>query len=125
MAEKKPRRMTQREKDSRAAVKKRLQAEGILPPNKPRLNRKKFAAGVWAEYEQENLASFDIWLYKAIRSTVGPDMREVTAEEVGVLKLIKLAIEARKFHERLKAEGRATYKFQEYLDEVYEPVMKL
>lgn len=125
MAAKKPKRMTQRERDARAAAKKRLQAEGILPPDKPRLNRKKFAAEVWAEYELENPASFDIWLYKAIGATVGPDMREVTAEEVGVLKLIKLAIETRKFHERLKAEGRATYKFQEYLDEVYKPVMKL
>ena len=125
MAAKKPKRMTQREKDSRAAVKKRLQAEGILPPNKPRLNRKRFAAEVWAEYEQENRSTFDIWLYNAIGATVGPDMREVTAEEVGVLKLIKLAIETRKFHERLKDDGRTTYKFQEYLDEVYKPVMTL
>ncbi len=125
MAAKKPKRMTQREKDSRAAAKKRLQAEGILPPNKPRLNRKRFAAEVWAEYEQENRSTFDIWLYNAIGATVGPDMREVTAEEVGVLKLIKLAIETRKFHERLKDDGRTTYKFQEYLDEVYKPVMTL
>ena len=125
MAAKKPKRMTQREKDSRAAAKKRLQAEGILPPNKPRLNRKRFAAEVWAEYEQENRSTFDIWLYNALGATVGPDMREVTAEEVGVLKLIKLAIETRKFHERLKDDGRTTYKFQEYLDEVYKPVMTL
>ena len=125
MAAKKPKRMTQRERDARAAAKKRLQAEGILPPDKPRLNRKKFAAEVWAEYELENPASFDIWLYKAIGMMVGPDMREVTAEEVGVLKLIKLAIETRKFHKRLEDEGRATYKFQEYFDTVYKPVMEL
>ena len=41
-------RLTQREKAERAAAKKRLQAQGVLPPDKPRLNRKKFARETWA-----------------------------------------------------------------------------
>ena len=36
----KKKRLTQREKAERAAMKKQLQAEGVLPPDKPRLNRK-------------------------------------------------------------------------------------
>ena len=32
MPEKKRKRMTQRQKDERAAIKKRLQAEGLIPP---------------------------------------------------------------------------------------------
>lgn len=125
MAAKKPKRMTQREKARRAAAKKRLQAEGILPPDKPRLNRKRFAAEVWAEYEQEEFALFDLWLHRAIAATVGPNMREVTAEQVGVFKLLKLAIETRKFHQRLEKEGRETYTLDDYYNEVYNPVMKL
>ena len=35
-------RMTNKEKAERAAIKKKLQADGILPPDKPRLNRRKF-----------------------------------------------------------------------------------
>lgn len=46
----KKKRLTQREKDRRAAIKKQLQEEGFLPPNKPRLNRKKFAREVWDEF---------------------------------------------------------------------------
>ena len=47
MAAKKQKRMTQRQKDERAQVKKELQAKGVLPPDKPRLNRKTFAKEVW------------------------------------------------------------------------------
>ena len=39
----KKKRLTQRERAERAAAKKRLQARGVLPPDKPMLNRKKFA----------------------------------------------------------------------------------
>ena len=52
MAAKKPKRMTQREKDERAASRKRLREMGILPPRKPLLNRKKFAAEVLKEYKR-------------------------------------------------------------------------
>ena len=46
----KKKRLTQRERAERAAAKKRLQARGVLPPDKPRLNRKKFAQETWAEW---------------------------------------------------------------------------
>ena len=39
----KNKRLTRREKAERAAMKKELQARGVLPPDKPRLDRKKFA----------------------------------------------------------------------------------
>ena len=42
MAQRK-KRLTQREKAERAAAKKWAQENGFLPPDKPRLNRKKFA----------------------------------------------------------------------------------
>ena len=44
--------MTKKERKELAKVKKRLQAEGVLPPDKPRLNRKKFAREVNEEWEE-------------------------------------------------------------------------
>jgi len=125
MAVKKQKRMTQRQKDERAQVKKELQSKGILPPDKPRLNRKKFAKEVWAEYEAMEPIRREVFLLKAIGCMVGPDMREVTPEEVGVLKLLKLAVEMDKFSQRLKAEGRDTYTWGELIEEVIMPVLKL
>lgn len=39
----KSKRLTNKEKALKAKVKKELQEQGILPPDKPRLNRRKFA----------------------------------------------------------------------------------
>lgn len=125
MAAKKQQRMTQRQKDERAQVKKELQAKGILPPDKPRLNRKKFAKEVWEEFKAMERWRREFFLVQAIGCMVGPDMLEVTPEEVGVLKLLKLTVEMDKFSQRLKAEGRDTYTIGELIDEVVTPILKL
>lgn len=124
MAEKR-KRLTQREKADRAALKKKLQAEGLIPPDKPRLNRKKFAAEVVAEFQAMDVFVADTYLRQAVFTMVSADMQEVTAEQVGVLKLLKLAVETRWFEERLKAEGRTKYSIKEYYDEVFGPIEKL
>ena len=56
---------------------------------------------------------------------VGPDMRRVSPEEVGVLKLLKLAVEYNTFLDKLKAEGRTTYNYGELIDEVILPITNL
>lgn len=122
MAKKK---MTQREKAERARIKKELQQEGLLPPDKPRLNRKKFAAEVWEEWKELSPLQDDFYLWRAISCMVGPDMEKVTAEEVGVLKVLKIAIESKKFSERLEEEGREKYTVQEYLETVVWPIVEL
>lgn len=124
MADRK-KRMTRREKDMRAQAKKELQAEGVLPPDKPRLNRRKFAREVWAEYEAMDPFRREIFLLDAISCMVGPDMPKVTPEEVGVLKVLKLAVEMEKFSRRLKAEGRDSYTLGEISEKVIMPVLKL
>lgn len=127
MAEKR-KRLTQREKAERAKAKKRAQENGLLPPDKPRLNRKKFARETWAEYEAFYKASpirAELALMKAIGFMVGPDMKEVSAEEVGVLKLLKLAVEYEAFLKKLEAEGRDKYTYGELIDEVILPITKL
>ena len=125
MAAKNQKRMTQRQKDERAQVKKELQSKGILPPDKPRLNRKKFAKEVWAEYAAMEPIRREFFLIKAIGCMVGPDMLKVTPEEVGVLKMLKFAVEMDKFSQQLKAEGRDTYTLGELSDKVIMPVLKL
>lgn len=118
-------RLTQREKNERAAVRKQLREEGILPPPKPRLDRKKFAAEVVAEYKACNWVELSLYLHQAIACMVDEGMTKVTSEEVGVLKTLKIALETKRFHERLKEEGRTTYKMKEYFTEVVEPIWKL
>lgn len=125
MAKAKQKKMTQREKTERAAFKKQMQEKGVLPPDKPRLNRKKFAREVWAEFEQMDVIRADFYLRKAIGCMVGPDMREVTPEEVGVLKLMKIAIETDKFMKALEAENRTQYTIGEYAEKVVLPIMRL
>ena len=123
MAKKK--RLSQREKAERAHIKKQLQEKGILPPDKPRLNRKRFAAQVWAEFNELDVITANVCLRNAIGCMVSPEMDKVTAEEVGVLKLMKLAVETAHFMEALKAEGRDQYTLGEFAEKVCLPVMKL
>ena len=121
----KKKRLTQREKAERAAIKKQLQADGVLPPDKPRLNRKKFAREVWDEFSEMDVYTADFYLRKAIMATVGPELHEVTSEQVGILKLMKLAVETDRFMQQLKTEGREQYSIGEYVEKVYNPVMNL
>lgn len=124
----KKKRLTQREKAERAAMKKELQAKGLIPPDKPRLNRGKFARETWAEFEalytSKSLRA-QLSLIRAIGFMVGPDMRTVTPEEVGVFKLLKLAVEYDAFLNKLEAEGRTKYKIGELVDDVILPVTNL
>jgi len=121
----KKKRLTQREKAFRVQAKKELQAEGALPLDKPRLNRKKFAAQVWAEFSEMDVFRADVYLRKAIGCMIGPDMHKVTEEEVGVCKLLKIAVETDKFMRALEAEGRSQYTIGEYIDNVVLPILKL
>ena len=124
-AKRKP--MTQRERKARAAVKKELQEQGVLPPDKKRLNRKKFAQEVIEAWNEE-MQMFEVGdafcLENAISCMVSSKMTKVTEEQVGVLKLLKIAMEIKKFRKKLKDENRESYKVKE-LYEVIEPILKL
>lgn len=124
----KKKRLTQREKAERAAAKKRLQARGVLPPDKPRLNRKKFAQETWAEWTAllaENRLRAAMALCRAVSFTTAPELLEVTPEQVGILKAMKIAVEYEKFLQKLEAEDRSDYSIGELADEVILPVWKL
>lgn len=121
----KKKRLTQREKVENARIKKELQKEGILPPDKPRLNRKKFAREVMAEFGAMDVLAADLYLRRAIGCMVSEDMPRVSEEQVGVLKLLKIAVETQKFMKALEAEGRTQYTIGEYVDKVVLPVRTL
>lgn len=125
-AARKRKRLSQKEKVFNAQIKKEMQADGLLPPDKPRLNRKRFANEVIAEYE-EMTAGFDdfLYLYKAIWCMVGKNMRSVTPEQVGVLKVLKIAVETKKYQQALQAEGKKEYTIGEYIDKVVAPIRDL
>lgn len=124
----KKKRLTQREKAERAKMKKELQAEGVLPPDKPRLNRKKFARETWAEWEEflkRDPILAEVHLLRAVEFMAGPEVPKITPEQIGVFKALKIAIELDKFFRRLEAEGRKQYTIGEIADEVFLPVWKL
>lgn len=109
----KRKRMTNKEKAFRAEIKKKMQEEGTLPPDKPRLNRKKYveeARTEWNERDRDCLI-WDYYLTDAIAFMLGKfdkDLR-VSSKAVGVAKCLKLAIRLREFSDKLKEEGRTTY----------------
>lgn len=112
MANKK--RLTNREKKERAELKQRMQEKGILPPDKPKLNRKKFIEEAKAEWDNRNKGCFvwDVYLMRAISYMLGhleKDLRP-SREAVGVAKVLKIAMRLRKFSEELEAKGEHEYR---------------
>lgn len=116
----KRRRMTSREKALRASVKKEMQEKGIIPPDKPKLNRKKYIEDVRQEWNDRdrNFHTWEIYLYKAISIMLGKRDRNfrITQEAVGVAKCLKLALRLKEFSDRLKAEGRDEYTLGEEIE---------
>lgn len=121
----KQKRLTKKEIALRAEAKKRLQEEGILPPDKARLNRKKFAREVMEEFKAMDVFAADLYLRRAIGCMVSENMPRVSEEQVGVLKLLKIAVETQKFMQGLKEEGQTQYTIGEYVDKVVRPVRDL
>lgn len=109
-------RMTNREKQERMAAKRRLQAEGILPPDKPRLNRKKFIEEAEAEWNGRDLECliWDLYIMRALFCMLGHgSARGISPEAVGAAKILKIAIRLHKFETELKENGRDKYSYAE------------
>lgn len=125
---KKYKKLTNKEKQFNKELRTEWRKKGILPPVKPKLNRKKFAKEVIEEYEDSFGAYTDIpYLYAAIRWMI-PDVeskRTVSPEQVGVLKVLKLAMEIKKFEEEIKAKGETKYSVQELYEKAAAPVLNL
>lgn len=112
MAKKK--RLTNKEKQARADFKKRMQEQGILPPDKPKLNRKKFVEEAQAEWNNRDKECFmwEMYLMQAMSYMLGHVEKggRVSPEAVGAAKVLKVAMKLREFSEELKAKGEHEYK---------------
>ena len=116
----KRKKMTNKEKALNAKIKKELQEKGVLPPDKPKLNRKKYVDEAIEEWngKDKDCYVWDIYLHEAISMMLGKVDRNlrVTQEAVGVAKCLKLALRLKEFSDKLKAEGRKEYALGEKLE---------
>ena len=140
----KTKRLSNRQKAENARFKKEMQEKGILPPDKPRLNRRKYVEEARQEWNDRDSDCFawEIYLYQAVSIMLGAVDRQlrVTPEAVGVAKItsrsspviplfanlgiclvgvakcLKLAIRLKEFSDHLKVEGKTTYTLGEQLE---------
>lgn len=127
--------LTNAEKNYRRAIKKKLQSEGMLPPDKPKLNRKKFAEDTLKEWKdlREQIGIFESNYYlfegiiymKPLLNKNGKCISRVSPEQIGVLKCFKLAIEACKFEKAKQAEGITSWPIGEEYEAYVRKIMNL
>lgn len=108
-------RLTNKEKQIRAKTKKELQDKGLIPPDKPRLNRGKFieeTMAAWNARDKECLI-WDMFLLEAFGCMLGHIQRGKglgpSLEAVGAAKVLKIALRLREFREELKKQGKNQY----------------
>lgn len=117
--------MTKNEKKIRAKAKKELQEKGILPPDKKRLNRKKFIEEAQEQWEAREGYDWNLYLYWAIGEMLGKKDKDShpSLEAVGVAKCLKLAVRRHELSEKMKQEGKGTCtigEVYEYVKDIYE-----
>ena len=121
-------RLTQREKRERAMVKRELQEARILPPDKPRLNRKRFKEEVQAAWDSEmNLAALSdaLLLSRAITWMLADVPSQlVTPEQIGLLKAMKIALELKRMYQQADGDGPGRFTMKDEYDHI-KPVMDL
>jgi hypothetical protein len=129
-AKKKYKNLTKAEKKLNKEVRDDLRQRGILPPVKPKLNRKRFAKEVLEEFKESKTFSDIEYLLEAIRWMLtciesDTEFRKISPEQIGVLKTIKMAAEIKKYMEGKKAAGEKNYELYELYKEVVEPIVRL
>lgn len=121
---KKYKRLTNADKKLNREVKQQLIQEGILPPPKTPLNRKKFCKEVHTAFAETSISVFRIrealsWMVP-MENTKLP----ITAEQVGVLKIMRIAVELERFWAVRVTEDKTSATLQE-LYEVVRPIIDL
>ena len=99
-------------------------AEGLVPPIKPKLNRKKFAKEVIEEWQDHG----DVfYLVKAFGWILpGRETKQkISLEQIGALKVLKVAMECKKFENDLAAKGETKYNLNDFYKSVVAPILDL
>lgn len=119
-------RLTNKEKAWNKEFKQQMIASGLIPPPKKKLNRKKFVKEVRAEYKEHIKTFVDLdYLMEAIAYMLPSEHEQITSEEVGVCKVLKMAVEIKKYKEALLEAGEEKYNLMELYKEVIDPIRKL
>lgn len=110
--------MTAKEKAERAKIKKELQKQGVIPPNKKSLNREKFISESSEEFDEvfkNDIYGSTLYLLEAVQvmTTHGTIKERYSLQAVGAAKTLKIAVRLKQFSEKLSSEGRTTYKIGE------------
>ena len=118
--------MTKKERKERAAIKKRLQAEGVIPLDKPKVNRKKYVAEI-SDKLTEKGAGYDfvsrvaMHIISDVKAYAGLEAR-ISDDTLAYARAIDLVMREAEFVKKLRAEGKETYSMDEYYKEVYSKV---
>ena len=118
--------MTKKERKERAAIKKRLQAEGVIPLDKPRVNRKKYVAEI-SDKLTEKGAGYDVvsrvamHIISDVKAYAGLEAK-ISDDTLAYARVIDLVMREAEFVKKLRAEGKETYSMDEYYKEVYSKV---
>ena len=110
--------MTKKERAERAKIKKQLQEEGILPPDKKKLNRKKFVEEARQEWNGLRGEGIEMYVYLLEATNImllDTEQRtlRVSQEAVGAAKCLKLAVRLKNFHNVIRARGDTKYTLKE------------
>lgn len=125
MGKKKYKPLTKKEKAFNKQIKAEMIAEGLLPPPKPRLNRKKFAEEVKEEFNDIEAYGESFYLLQAISIMTPSSSKKISSEELGVLKVMKLAVALKKFYKQKKLEGNKDVTIKDLYEEVIRPIVNL
>lgn len=125
-ANKKYKRLTNREKKLNKEVRAEMRAEGLLPPVKPKLNRKKFSKEVISEFRESFKMYSDLQhLNHAIAYMLPLECERIGPEQIGVVKVLKLALEIKKYMQGKINQGETKYSECEMFEQVVKPVRDL
>jgi len=126
-AKKKYKPLTKKEKEFNKDIKKQMIERGVISPPKKPLNRLKFAKETKLEFKESITCYSDTqYLIEAISYVMPSEYSgQVSQEQVGVLKVMKLAVDIKKWQEDLREKGQKEYKFIELYSQVVEPILKL
>lgn len=117
-----PQKMTAREKADRARIRKELREEGLLPPTKKPLNRKKFCEEAWEIFQSDYGIDFPIYVYWAIAEMLvhtDKTTGTLSREAVGAAKVLKLAKARMDFEADRRERGESSeYKRGELIEVV-------
>lgn len=102
--------MTQREKKERAQMRKELIAEGVLPPPKKPLNRKKYIRDAMEAWNANGMEAIEEWAYLIQAIGLAMSTYKPKLEDVGVAKMLNVAMEIARFEAECKAAGQTRYK---------------